>query len=220
MLEKFVELCTSGGGLFWLTLGSDLSIALAYFAIPVTMAIVLRDRKDDIPYPWLWLLFVTFIIACGMTHIAHVWAALSGTSYLEVHAGVGFFCALVSVGTAVAFAFIIPQIKQLPSPKQQQIKLEFLVAQRTAEKDQLIREINHRVGNQLQIIRSMISVETRRADGDEALALLGRLSAELNKMADEHIRRSQADYLRYGMEASGGTVEAAVNRQGAVAQIS
>jgi len=94
------------------------------------------------------------------------------------------------------------------------------VAHRTAEKDQLIREINHRVGNQLQIIRSMISVETRRADGDEALALLGRLSAELNKMADEHIRRSQADYLRYGMEASGGTVEAAVNRQGAVAQIS
>jgi len=220
MLEKFVELCTSGGGLFWLTLGSDLSIALAYFAIPVTMAIVLRDRKDDIPYPWLWLLFVTFIIACGMTHIAHVWAALSGTSYLEVHAGVGFFCALVSVGAVAVKKIIIHQIKQLPSPKQQQIKLEFLVAQRTAEKDQLIREINHRVGNQLQIIRSMISVETRRADGDEALALLGRLSAELNKMADEHIRRSQADYLRYGMEASGGTVEAAVNRQGAVAQIS
>jgi hypothetical protein len=155
-----------------------------------------------------------------MTHVAHVWAALSGTSYLELHAGVGLFCALVSVGTAVAFAFIIPQIKQLPSPKQQQLKLESLVAHRTAEKDQLIREINHRVGNQLQIIRSMISVETRRADGEEALALLGRLRAELNKMAEEHIRRSQADYLRYGMEANDGTVEAAMNGQAAVAQIS
>jgi hypothetical protein len=220
MLERFVELCTSGSGLLWLTLVSDLSIALAYFAIPITMAIVLRDRRDDIPYPWLWLLFVTFIVACGMTHVAHVWAAVSGTSYLEVHAGVGFFCALISVGTAVAFAFIIPQIKQLPSPKQQQQKLESLVTQRTAEKDQLIREINHRVGNQLQIIRSMISVEMRRANGEETLALLGRLSRELNKMADEHLRRSQTDYLRYGMEASGGTVEAAVNRQGAVAQIS
>jgi hypothetical protein len=66
----------------------------------------------------------------------------------------------------------------------------------------------------------MISVETRRADGEEALALLGRLRAELNKMAEEHIRRSQADYLRYGMEANDGTVEAAMNGQAAVAQIS
>ncbi len=219
MLERFVELCTSGNGLSWVTLGSDLSIALAYFAIPITMAIVLRDRRDDIPYPWLWLLFVTFIVACGMTHVAHVWSALSGTNYLEVHAGIGFFCALVSVGTAVAFAFIIPQIKQLPSPKQQQQKLESLVTQRTAEKDQLIREINHRVGNQLQIIRSMISVEMRRANGEETLALLDRLKGELNKMADEHIRRSQADYLRYGVEAKDGGLEAVANRQTAIAQV-
>jgi hypothetical protein len=219
MLDKFVELCTSSNSLFLLTLGSDLSIALAYFAIPVTMAIVLRDRKDDIPYPWLWLLFVTFIVACGMTHIAHVWSALSATSYLEVHAGIGFFCALISVGTAVAFAFIIPQIKQLPSPKQQQQKLEALVSQRTTEKDQLIREINHRVGNQLQIIRSMISVETRRAVSDETLALLDRLSGELNKMADEHLRRSQADYLRYGVEASSGSLEVSPSRHSVIAQV-
>jgi hypothetical protein len=39
-------------------------------------------------------------------------------------------------------------------------------------------------------------------------------------MAEEHIRRSQADYLRYGMEANDGTVEAAMNGQAAVAQIS
>ena len=71
MLERFVELCTSSTGLYWLVLGSDLSIAAAYFAIPITMAIVLRDRKEDIPYPWLWLLFVTFIVACGLTHIVH-----------------------------------------------------------------------------------------------------------------------------------------------------
>ncbi len=148
MLEKLVELCSSNAGLYWLVLGSDLSIAAAYFAIPITMSIVLRDRKDDIPYPWLWLLFVTFIVACGLTHVAHSWSALAGGNHLEIHAGIGAFCALVSVGTAVAFAFVIPEIKKLPSPKQQQIKLEKIVAQRTGEKDQLIREINHRVGNQ------------------------------------------------------------------------
>src|ERR1700687_1319946 len=108
MLNQFIELCTSSSGLFWLVLGSDLSIAVAYFAIPITMAVVLRDRKDDIPYPWLWTLFVTFIVACGLTHSAHVLSAASGADYLEVHAGIGLFCALTSVGTAIAFVFIIP----------------------------------------------------------------------------------------------------------------
>ncbi|HYA29583.1 MAG TPA: histidine kinase dimerization/phosphoacceptor domain -containing protein [Acidobacteriota bacterium] len=201
MLEKLVELCTSSSTLYWLVLGSDLSIAAAYFAIPITMAIVLRDRKDDIPYPWLWLLFVTFIIACGLTHIAHVWSALAGGSYLEIHAGIGALCALVSVGTAVAFAFIIPEIKQLPSPKQQQIKLEKIVSERTGEKDRLIREINHRIGNQLQIIRSMISVESRRSENSDVLQVLGRLADELDKMGGEHLQHSQTDYLRRDAQA-------------------
>ena len=204
MLSKILELCTSSSGLFWLVLGTDLSIALAYFAIPITMAVVLRDRKDDIPYPWLWLLFVTFIVACGLTHTSHVWSAFSGADSLYLHAGIGLFCALVSVGTAVAFAFIIPEIKRLPSPKQQKAKLETLVAQRTSEKDTLIREINHRVGNQLQIIRSMVSVELRRAEFDETVQVLERLSGELDKMAAEHLQRSQTDYLRHEIKDRDG----------------
>lgn len=195
MLERLLDLCTSSTGLYWMVLSSDLSIALAYFAIPITMAVVLRDRREDIPYPWLWLLFVAFIVACGLTHIAHVWSAISSNDYIHIHAGIGLVCALVSMGTAVAFAFALPEIKQLPSPKEQQAKLEKLVAQRTSEKDQLIREINHRIGNQLQIIRSMLSVESRRTENDDTLGVLSRLTNELDKMAGHHVRRSQADYL-------------------------
>jgi len=204
MLDRIAEICTSTNTMFWLVLGADLSIALAYFAIPITMAVVLRDRKDDIPYPWLWLLFVTFIVACGLTHIAHVWSALSGDGYLQLHAGIGVFCALVSVGTAAAFVFIIPEIKKLPSPKQQQANLVKLVAQRTSEKDQLIREINHRIGNQLQIIRSMVSVESRRAELDETIRVLQGLTGQLDRMAVEHLQRSQTDYLRHGISERNG----------------
>jgi hypothetical protein len=214
MLNQFIELCTSSSGLFWLVLGSDLSIAVAYFAIPITMAVVLRDRKDDIPYPWLWTLFVTFIVACGLTHSAHVLSAASGADYLEVHAGIGLFCALTSVGTAIAFVFIIPQIKLLPSPKQQRAELEKLVVQRTSEKDRLIREINHRVGNQLQIIQSMVSVESRRAETEEALGVLSRLNGELDKMAHEHVQRSQGDYLGYGIGANDGSITPASLAEG------
>ena len=214
MLTSFIELCTSTGTLFWLVLSSDLSIAAAYFAIPVTMAIVFRDRKDDIPYPWLWILFVTFIVACGLTHSVHVWSALAGAEYLWAQAAIGLFCALTSVGTAIAFAFILPEIKQLPSPRQQRAKLEQVVSQRTGEKDQLIREINHRVGNQLQIISSIVSVESRRTESEEALTILKRLRTVLDKMAHEHLERSKADYLRYGVSAPDGTVPATVSADG------
>jgi hypothetical protein len=209
MFNQIIELCTSRVGLFWLVLGSDLAIAMAYFAIPITMAVVLRHRKDDIPYPWLWTLFVTFIVACGLTHVVHAWSAITSVEYLWAHAIIGLFCALASVGTALAFAFILPQIKLLPSPAQQRAELEKLVAQRTSEKDQLIREINHRVGNQLQIISSMLSVESRRAETNESHAILGRLKTELDKMAQDHIRRSQVDYLGLGIGATDGTISPA-----------
>jgi hypothetical protein len=206
MLNQLIELCTSRAGLFWLVVGSDLAIAIAYFAIPITMAVVLRHRKDDIPYPWLWTLFVTFIVACGLTHVVHAWSAISSVEYLFAHAVIGLFCAVASVGTAVAFAFILPQIKLLPSPVQQRAELAKIVAQRTAEKDQLIREINHRVGNQLQVIGSMLSVESRRAEAAESHSILDRLKAELDKMAEEHVRRSQSDYLGLGLGTSDGMI--------------
>ena len=208
MLDPVIELCTSTTGLIWLALGSDLAIAAAYFAIPLTMAIVFKDRKDDIPYPWLWILFVTFIVACGLSLFVHAWSALAGVEHLRAQAAIEVLCAVASVGTAIAFAVSLPQIKLLPSPRQQRAELETIVARRTSEKDQLIREINHRVGNQLQIISSIVSVESRRTQNEEALLILKRLKTELDKMAHEHLQRSKMDYLQHGIGAADGTVKA------------
>jgi hypothetical protein len=206
MLDPLIQLCTSTAGLFWLVLGSDASIAVAYFAIPITMAVVLRERGEDIPYPWLWTLFVLFIVACGLTHSAHVLSAATGVEYFRLQAAMNVFCAVTSVGTAVAFTFILPQIKLLPSPALQRATLEKLVSERTGEKDQLIREINHRVGNQLQIISSMLSLESRRTENTQALDILSRLKTELDKMAHVHRERSKVDYLRYGVGVGDGTI--------------
>src|SRR3954463_14889169 len=103
MLGALLELCTSPTALSWLVVASDTAVAIAYFAIPITMWAVLRHRRDDIPYPWLWTLFVTFIVACGVTHTSHVLAAATGANYLVLHATVTLFCALTSIGTAIAF---------------------------------------------------------------------------------------------------------------------
>jgi histidine kinase len=206
MFNQLIELCTSRNGLYWLVFGSDLSIALAYFAIPITMAIVLRNHKNDIPYPWLWTLFVTFIVACGLTHAAHVLSVVTGAEYLTVHAAIGLFCAFTSVGTAIAFAFVLPQIRLLPSPAKQRTELASLVAKRTAEKDKLIREINHRVGNQIQIMQSMVSLEERSAKSEESISILNRLKRELDKMAHEHFQYSQSDYLGIGVGEVDGSI--------------
>src|SRR5579862_5917316 len=108
MLDPLIAFCTSTGGLIWLLIASDLSIALAYFAIPVVMAVVLRERREDIPYPWLWTLFVTFIVACGLTHTVHLASAYMGVEYLRLQTIVEILTALASVGTAVAFAVAAP----------------------------------------------------------------------------------------------------------------
>ncbi len=195
MLSQLIALCTSYQGQLWITLWSDLAIAVAYFAIPITMLVVLHDRRHDIPYPWLWTLFVTFIVACGLTHVVHLFSAYMGVEYAGTQAVIEVITALASVGTAIAFMIIMPQIKTLPSPWQQQRKLENLVDARTEEKDRLIREINHRIGNQLQILSSIVSIEMRRAQGEEALDLLHRFRNELVTMGEQHTRLSQKDYL-------------------------
>jgi hypothetical protein len=202
MLNTLIELCTSRAGLTWAVLLSDLAIALAYFAIPITMAVVLRERRQDIPYPWLWTLFVTFIVACGLTHVVHLWSAFMGAEYLGAQAAIDVFTALASVGTAVAFTYILPEIKNLPSPSQQRERLQETVAERTREKDQLIREINHRVGNQLQVLSSMISIETRAAKSQETLDLLAKLRTEINVMSAKHVEMKEVDYLAAGIESA------------------
>lgn len=215
MLSQLIAYCTSYQGQLWITLWSDLAIALAYFAIPLTMLVVLRDRRHDIPYPWLWTLFVTFIVACGLTHVVHLWSAFMGVDYAGTQATISVITALASVGTAIAFTIILPQIKTLPSPWQQKRDLEKLVDERTREKDRLIREINHRIGNQLQILSSIVSIEMRRAKSDEAHDVLQRFRKELVTMGEQHTRLSQKDYLGAHDEEAGDAPRHAEERQAA-----
>ncbi len=194
MLRELIDACLSSPWITTVLIGKDVAIALAYFAIPAAMLWVLRDREEDLLYPWLWILFMTFIVACGLTHVAHAWSLMTGLEYLPAHLAIGIVTAIVSVATAIAFIRILPQIRKLPSPNRQKAELAKLVAQRTQEKDALIKEINHRVGNQLQSISSLISIETRRADDRKCLELLARLKTEVDRLNDDHINASQKDY--------------------------
>jgi len=47
---------------------SDALIALAYFLIPLAL-IRLVQRRRDLVFHWLFVLFTVFILSCGGTHV-------------------------------------------------------------------------------------------------------------------------------------------------------
>ncbi len=102
-------------GLVWLNIASDSLIAIAYYSIPITLVYFVQKRRD-LPYSGLFLLFSAFIIACGTIHIMDVWTLWHPTYWLSSF--LKAFTALVSVYTAIALVPIIPQAIALPSPSQ------------------------------------------------------------------------------------------------------
>jgi hypothetical protein len=193
MIDYLISLCTTQEGLFSLVVGSDLLIALAYFSIPVSMLWVFRNRSEDLPYPVLWIAFVLFIFACGATHLAHFAAVVNGTSLLEWRAPIHVATAAVSVATAIALSMALPKIALLPSPRRQQRELKLAVDRATHEKDALLLELNHRVGNQLAMLGAMVRRELRLAPEAGQDSLL-RVQELLEQLGEEHHRRSSQNY--------------------------
>lgn len=87
--------------------------AIAYYSIPFTLFHFVRKRQD-LPFNWVFLLFCTFIFACGTTHLLEIltlWQPvywLSGT----VKAATAF----VSLYTAGSLIYIVPEALTLANP--------------------------------------------------------------------------------------------------------
>ncbi|MBF2074517.1 MAG: PAS domain-containing protein [Synechococcales cyanobacterium C42_A2020_086] len=156
-------------GLVWLHLASDALIALAYYSIPLTLFYFVQKR-DDLPFNWIFLLFASFIVACGTTHLMEVWTLWHPTYWLSGLLKAG--TASVSLFTALQLVPLVPKALELPSPaqlaqanqalqteiterrriegelRQYQNQLEERVAERTAElmraNEQLQQEIAER----------------------------------------------------------------------------
>ncbi|GAC1460215.1 MAG: hypothetical protein NVSMB70_05610 [Chamaesiphon sp.] len=130
-------------GLVWLHLVSDSMIALAYYSIPITLFYFVRKRQD-LPYSKIFLLFATFIIACGTTHFMGVWTLWHPTYWLSGF--IKLITAIVSVYTALTLIPLVPLALALRSPEQLASKnreLEHEIATRTVASTALER-LSHR----------------------------------------------------------------------------
>lgn len=92
--------------LVWMHVLADLTIALAYFSIPITIMILVAKRKKSIPYKWTFYMFAAFIFLCGMTHILELVGVWQPIYYLE--GIIKVFTAAVSLATAILIFPLVP----------------------------------------------------------------------------------------------------------------
>ncbi len=202
MREIFKPLLSAGGfiphghcylwkpELVWLHVVSDSLIALAYYSIPVMLIYFVRSRRD-VPFGWIFLMFGTFIVACGTTHLLEVWTLWHPTYWLS-----GFIkaiTALVSLCTAVLLVPLIPKALALPSPAQLEAT-NFALRNEITERNKA-EEALQRLNEQLEG-----RVRQRTADLatiNESLQAEIRASSSAVKhrqQVEEELRRSEVRY--------------------------
>ncbi len=125
---------------FWTHAISDSIIAMAYFAIPLSLVYIIKIRKD-VTYKWMVVLFAVFILGCGATHVMGVVTIWNPVYRLD--GLIKAITALASIGTAIMLVKITPALILMPSTEkwkkmneelQEQIRL-------LKEKDQTIANI-------------------------------------------------------------------------------
>jgi signal transduction histidine kinase/ActR/RegA family two-component response regulator len=119
---------------------SDVLIVLAYLTIPVTLVRFVRRRRD-LEFNWIFYLFASFIVLCGLTHamsILTIWKPI-----YRAEAALKLLTGLVSIATAWLLIRLVPTLMRYPSPHDLQEAnarlavandaLEHAVAERTEE---------------------------------------------------------------------------------------
>lgn len=98
-----------------LHLVSDAFIAIAYFSIPI-MLIYFVQKRRDIPFSRVFLLFGAFIVFCGTGHLLNIWTLWHPDYW--VSGIVQALTALVSCYTALQLVELLPQFLALQTPEQ------------------------------------------------------------------------------------------------------
>ncbi|MEH2163838.1 MAG: PAS domain S-box protein [Nostoc sp.] len=191
-------------GLVWLHLVSDVLTGLAYYSIPVMLVYFVRKRQD-VPFGWIFLMFGTFIVACGTNHLMDVWTLWYPTYWLS--GLLKAFTAFVSVLTAIELMPLISQVLALPSPTQLETA-NFQLAKEIAERirtEEVLRESEQRWQLALRGNNDGIwdwNVKTNKIFfSSRWKEMLGYEDNEISDCLDERLKRVHPDDLSWVTQA-------------------
>jgi PAS domain S-box-containing protein len=128
--------------LLWTYVVSDLTIAASYFSIPFALWYFVQKRPD-VPFRWVFIMFGVFVLACGTTHLLALWNIWHVDYWAD--AVVKAFTASVSVATAILLWPLIPKALSVPSHIQLENanqKLQAEVMRRTQAESALLAAKN------------------------------------------------------------------------------
>lgn len=173
---------------------SDSLIAGSYFTIPLALYVLMQKRKD-LEYEWMFVLFALFIFSCGLTHLMAVYNIWNGAYY--VSGILKALTAIVSVLTAALIWPLIPKALALPRPIELQAaneKLQGEIERRSLSEQSLEaarQELERRV-EELTQTKHRLEKEIER-----------RRKLELRQRAQtEALRRSNEDLEQFAFIAS------------------
>lgn len=176
----------------WMYVISDLTIFLAYMAIPVAMIYFVRKRWGDLPFRQVFWLFIAFIALCGTTHLVD--AVIFWVPVYRLNALVLVATAIVSVITVAAMVKVIPQALAYKSP----LELQAAVDYKTSELEQRVSELNilsARVSRKKQQVENFayITSHNLRSPSANLVALIRDLEeadAERKELIMPHLVKS------------------------------
>jgi two-component sensor histidine kinase len=208
--------------LIWLHVISDSLISLAYLCIPLALLYFVRRRRD-MPFHWMFVAFAAFILSCGATHIMGV--VTLWRPYYWVDGSIKLMTAVASIVTAVCLYRLIPTLLQIPSRQdlslaQQReaestrlnLRLEDQLArerdlaerlrkaddglrQSLLEKETLLKEMHHRVKNNLFVMSSLLSMQANSLEEERAINALRDSERRVLSMALIHDRLYHNDEM-------------------------
>lgn len=196
---------------------SDAAIAFAYFSIPVTLMHFLRKRGQGIPFAHVLVLFSSFILLCGMTHIMGIWTIWKPVYYLE--GGVKVLTAVVSLLTAAAIIPLVPKALAMRTPEEleavnAQLRAEIArrdlaeqrsrqtmdqLAQSNRELEQFAYVASHDLQAPLRSMKGFSSLLGKRfgdalgEEGREYVSLIEDSAADMQRLVDDLLALSRVD---------------------------
>ena len=102
--------------ILWTHVISDILIAVAYYAIPIILGIVLYKRRQQLPFKEIVALFVAFIFLCGTTHLFRIY--VTWYPAYEIEGWLKALTAFISVVTAIVLAPKLPLLTSIPGIQQ------------------------------------------------------------------------------------------------------